>query len=115
MRKEKDFKVGEKEIKIKELNVKEVSDVLEEIAESGKKVMDGEKALSTVDLLFGSECSEVMICRCTGLKAEELQEFSPSELNDLISEVRSLNQFFFDLVGKLVTVESNLQQQESES
>jgi len=115
MKKTKEITVDEKKITITEMTVKEISDVLEEVATDGQKVMEGSKPISTIDLLFGAECSGIMISRCSGIPVEELNDYSPSDVRTIIDEVKSLNPFFFEMVAKLVKVQSALPQPESKS
>ena len=109
MKKEKKITLNEKEITITEMSVKEISIALEDIAAEGQAVMEGKKPLATIDLLFGSEASQIVICKCTGLTAEELEnDYSPTDVRKLIDEVKSLNLFFFEMLAKLVKVQASL-------
>jgi len=85
MRKEKVVKLDEREIKVRELRVKDIREIIEE----------AEKCENQVELI------EKILPRAVNLSLKDFEEFAPSELKLLWDAFREVNSVFFDLLDRV--------------
>jgi len=108
--KEIDLEFKGEKIIVSELTVKQVSETLAKIGDAGELLIKKKELPSAFELLFGTECSEIVISVCTGITIVELNDdFAPSDIRILIDEVKSLNLFFFEMLAKLYKVQAAIQ------
>jgi len=102
MKKRKIIEMNGEKITVSELTVKQVGGLLDE-----KK--DG-PTLTAVDFLFGNEVTSEAIMLSTGLTAEAMDEFTPSDVRLIIDTMKEINPFFFDMMGRLIKAAEKLPQ-----
>ncbi len=102
MRKIKVIKFDGKELTVKELNVKEISVLVDG--------MDDEETCSVLDLLMDNGVSTAAVCVATGLSRDDLEkgDFSPSELSPLYEEVAAINPSYTSMLKKMETLTETL-------
>ncbi|CCK81198.1 hypothetical protein [Desulfobacula toluolica] len=96
MQRTKTITIGERDITIKELSVAQIRDMMDE--------MEKEK-ITTIDLLFPDSLPPVAIAGSTGISVKKLEEdFSPSELKQVIDGVENLNPFFANMMSRMAKI-----------
>ena len=85
-------------------------------AGQGKKILDNlnDQNLKIVDMLFPDRICADAVIESTGLSNDELGNFTPSELEEIIKEVETLNPTFASLVKRLATVGRKILEQNAE-
>lgn len=101
MRKIKSIKIDDREVTIKELNVREVREVMEGC---------GLKADATlvIDLMFQDRLPVAAVLKATDLSADSLDDMTQSELDTIYTAVEELNPFFVRLYRDLAAVGDSL-------
>lgn len=85
MRKEKTVKIDDKEIKVKELRVKDIRSIIEEAENTENQV----------------ELIEKMLPKAISLSLSDLEELAPSEIKLLWDAFREVNAVFFDVLDRV--------------
>ncbi len=100
MQRKKTITVRDLEITVRELTVAQVRDLMEEFSAVKPNIMD---------LLFPDNLPAIVISESTGIPIQKLEDdFSPSELHQIIEGVESLNPFFVNMMTRLQTLGKGL-------
>lgn len=93
MQRTKTITIGEQDVTIRELNIAQIRDLMDN--------MEKEQG-STIDLLFPKNIPAVVISEATQISVKKLEEiFAPSELKQIIDGVENLNPFFANMIKRL--------------
>jgi hypothetical protein len=106
MKRTKTIKINDKEIICAELSAGEV-----------QEIMDGLETIKTgiVDLLFPDRIPSSTIKKSTGMGDEELNKYSPSEMEIIIDAVEEVNPTFASLLQRLAAVGRNYLEMKSDT
>lgn len=97
MRQEKQIEIGGRTVTVRELTVAEIRAWLRGLdqAEAGGRMQD------LVDLALMDDVSLSDIERMTNLRMDEIEEFTPSEIEAVVAVCREVNPRFFGLQDRL--------------
>ena len=88
-------------ITIKELTVKQVRETFERLSHESELFIDD---------LLDQPVPAIIVCECTGLSTEQLEEGKPSELISLCREVLSVNPSLASMIKRRVEAATQLEQ-----
>jgi len=97
MKKEKAFKIDDRELIARELTVKEIAQITDALGSPDAEVND-------IDMLFPDRIPSSVLLLSLQLTREEIAEHTPSEIEIMISEVEEINPTFASLMQRLAIV-----------
>ncbi len=87
------FKLAGKEITIKELNVKQIKDILSQVDKDEPQFLDD---------LINEPVPALIIQESSGIPVEEMEKMFPSELIELAGEVKKVNPLLASMIARRV-------------
>lgn len=101
MKRKKTISVGDLEITIRELTVAQIRDLMDAFSK--------DKTPHIMDMLFPDSLPAVAISASTGISTKKLEDdFSPSDLHQIVEGVENMNPFFVNMVTRLKNVGKDL-------
>ena len=97
MRKEKTFKIGQKELTARELTVSEITRITDSLDGPDMEIND-------IDMLFPDRLPSSALLISMGMSREEIGEYSPSEIEIMIDAAEETNPTFAGLMQRLASV-----------
>lgn len=85
--------VDGREVIVRELTVAQIRELMDQ--------SDKNSSVDVIDLLFSGRIPSDAVKTSTGLDAEALCRFSPSELDQIIKGVEDINPFFANMITRL--------------
>jgi hypothetical protein len=97
MQRTKTITVGKRDITVKELNVAQIRDLMDNL--------EKDKEVHVFDMLFPDSIPVVAVSESTGIALKKLEEdFTPSELKQIIDGVENLNPFFANMMQRMAKI-----------
>lgn len=97
MRKEKAFKIDDKEFFARELTVKEITQITDALGSPDLEIND-------IDMLFPDRIPSSALLLSLKMTRKKIAEYSPSEIEIMISSVEEINPTFAGLMQRLASV-----------
>lgn len=94
MIRKKAITVDGREVIVRELTVAQIRDLMDQFDKEAGSV-------DVIDLMFAGRIPFDAVKASTGLDAEALSTFSPSELDQIIKGVEDINPFFANMITRL--------------
>ncbi len=96
MRRKKTIAIDDRDITVKELSVSQVRELMDSLEEK--------RDISTIDMLFPDGLPAEAIAASTGISVKKLEEeFTPSEIKQIIEAVENLNPFFANMMKRMIS------------
>jgi hypothetical protein len=107
MRKEKTFKIGDKSFTAKELTVKQITQITSGFNEAA--------TVNDVDMMFPDRIPSQTVCMSLEITENELLDYAPSEIEEMITTVEEVNPTFANLMQRLAKVGRQILAQKSDA
>lgn len=106
MRKEKTFKIVDTAFTAKELTVKQIALITDSF--------DGAVKVNDIDMMFPDRIPSQAAWLSLGMTEEELLNYAPSEIEEMISVVEEVNPIFAGLMQRLAKIGRQMLAQKSD-